>query len=221
MIAAPGIEIAEVDCSALVRQAGGDDDPVVDMTMYQAGKGKGAEVIDPELQFEALGGQRPRRDHDARIVDEDVDARPGAYRGRRLANLIEIGEIEPHERQVGAGNIVRDARHCRLGARCVAAGKHHRRSARCQDARDFETDAGIGAGDEEAATGLRGYMLCRKSAHRPLPSVRSASAVRPAQSSRGEAASAPIAAAPPDAARCHSPYSSPSQNRESGAPRRP
>ena len=54
MIAAPGIEIAEVDRAALVRQAGGDDDPVVDMIMYQAGKGKGAEVIDPELQFKAL-----------------------------------------------------------------------------------------------------------------------------------------------------------------------
>src|SRR3546814_5169724 len=48
-----------IDRAALVRQAGGDDDAVVDMAMDQSRKGEGAEVVDPELRSEEHTSELP------------------------------------------------------------------------------------------------------------------------------------------------------------------
>lgn len=39
----------------------------------QIGQGEVAEVIDAELEFEAVGGAPLRRHHHARVVDQQID----------------------------------------------------------------------------------------------------------------------------------------------------
>ena len=94
MVAAARAEVAVIHRPVFVRDAACDDDAVLDMRMDQPRKGKSAEVIDPELQLEALFRQRFGRDHHPGVVDEDVDPRPCKHRLRRIAHLVEIRKIE-------------------------------------------------------------------------------------------------------------------------------
>ena len=57
-----------------------------------------AEVVDAELQLEALPGAALRRDHDSRVVDQQVEAiDAGAEALGEGAHVIEVGEVERAE----------------------------------------------------------------------------------------------------------------------------
>src|SRR3546814_9324707 len=93
------------------------------MRMDQPDEGEMAKVIDPELQLEALSGQRARRDHNAGIVDQPINARAGERRTRRRFHLIDIGEVEREEGQPGARYVGAYPLHRRFDTRGATAGE--------------------------------------------------------------------------------------------------
>ena len=68
-------------------------------------------MVDAELKFETLAGERAWRHHDAGIVDKHVDRRVFREQPcRESLHIIEIGEVEEAQVKAGIGDSRLDAR---------------------------------------------------------------------------------------------------------------
>jgi hypothetical protein len=91
----------------------------------QPGQREVAQVVGPELELEALLGQRPRRHHHARVVDQHVDGRGG---GRERPYRIQVGEVERPQLDVGGRDLVLDLLERLAALLLVAHGHDHGRA---------------------------------------------------------------------------------------------
>ena len=87
-------------------RTGGGEQPVE----QQSGECEVTEVVDAELQLEAVRRRATRRVHDARVVDQQVDlgvAHPPQVVGR-LAHRLQCRQVQLADRDVSAGVVRRD-----------------------------------------------------------------------------------------------------------------
>jgi hypothetical protein len=81
-----------------MRNAGRDNDTrprgFGQLWQEQRGQREHAQMIDPELRFEALFGAHQRRVHDAGIVDKCIYARLLCRSSCSLTNTFDIAQIE-------------------------------------------------------------------------------------------------------------------------------
>jgi len=137
--------------------AHGHDTRVVasfDPVEEQAGEGEVAEVIRPELELEAVGGELTGVcSHDAGVVDEHVEAIVcGLELLRERADRIEAGEVQRGDLDFGAGDSRRDVASSLGPVVGVADGEHNPRAGPRKLARREEADAAVRAGyDGDAA----------------------------------------------------------------------
>ena len=94
---------------------GDGDDALAHLREQQIRQGEMAEVVRPELRFESVDGPVQGRDHDPRIVDEEID-RIGEV-SSEIAHRGQIGEVEvTHLRTAGhrlcGGFTLRAVAHC-------------------------------------------------------------------------------------------------------------
>ncbi|MPM67645.1 hypothetical protein SDC9_114569 [bioreactor metagenome] len=108
-----------------------------------------AEVVDAKAHFKPLLGFRAPSAEDARVVDERVQmVIPLRKRRRERAYAVQVGKVEPHERDVAsrnAGEFVRRA----FPALFIAAGENDARAKVRNLCRGRLPDAGIGARDDD------------------------------------------------------------------------
>jgi hypothetical protein len=124
----------------------------------EIGQGEVAEVVGAELQLEAVGGMRERRDHHARVVDEQVEIALPA--GGELADRGEVGEVEPAD--LGRAGHRRGGR---LALGDVADGEDDASAGGGERARRGAADAAVAAGDDHAAAGHVGNVVGAPSCH--------------------------------------------------------
>ncbi len=111
-------------------------------------------MIDPELRFDPLLRARQRRVHNPGIVDERID--PWLLRCDLGcgANTVEVTKIQRQPDEIGIRRDPLDPRNGIQRPGLLAAAKQDASAAGGKHPRDFETDAGVGAGDDEAFSRL-------------------------------------------------------------------
>src|SRR5438874_8711226 len=113
-------------------------------------------MIDAELRFEPLLRAGQRRIHDRGIVDERID--PLLLRGDLGcgANAVQVTEVERQPDEIGIRRDLLDPLNGIQRPGPVAAAKEDARAPGGKHSRDFETDPGIGACDDEGFSRLLG-----------------------------------------------------------------
>ena len=126
-----------------------------------------AEVVDAELQLEAVGGAAVRRHHHPRVVDYQVDTLAGGpdLTGRHTDGL-QRGKVQRHHPDVGARRRGTDPGDRVVRLALVPAAEDQPRAARGEHPPRLEADAGVAPGDHRRAAGLirhvrLGPLACR------------------------------------------------------------
>ena len=157
-----GVEIVEVDLRTLVCDRRLADHAraaiLCQLVEQQAGEREMAQMVDGELLFRPADRMAQRRDHDAGIVDQQVDLRLFLRQIGRLADRSHVRQVEREKIEIGlfrpAGDLL--DRGSRLVG--IAAGEDHASTLARKTASDLQPDAGIGAGDDGGLAALVGYI---------------------------------------------------------------
>jgi hypothetical protein len=128
------------------------------------------EVVGAELELESLLGPGERRQHHARVVDEQIEPvvryRESIRKGR---NGVEVGKIERLERGCTLGLLGKDLLERELAFARVPAREHHVCAAEGEHSRCLEADAGVGPGHNSGASGLIGDVIKGPGFHEQTP----------------------------------------------------
>lgn len=170
------VEVVEVDATGGVRQRREGDDAggrgLDEPGQQQAGEEEVAEVVDAELQLEAVLGLHARAGHDAGVVDEQVDAGLRLEDlARALAHRLQVRQVEAPHHQLARARRVADAR-ADLGRRLlgllhVTARHHHPGPYPAQVQRRGLADARVAARDDDRLAVQAGHAaaLAREQPH--------------------------------------------------------
>lgn len=105
-----------------------------------------AEVVRPELQFEALLRLAIRRRHDARVADEDIEPGEGpCIGGSAHAHGVEIGKVKQQRVEFGLRNFRSDTRDSRGCLIKIAARQNRVGPISSETTCGFKADARVGA----------------------------------------------------------------------------
>ncbi len=129
----------------------------------QAGQGEVAKVIGAELEFEIVFGEMAGGDgHNAGVVDEDIDGVATVVEDlSELMNRSEISEIEREAFELSIRMFRANAVGGTVSLGEVAAGEDDVCAGGGEFFCDVEAGAGVGAGDDGEASGLRGDIRGR------------------------------------------------------------
>ena len=130
----------------------------------QSGEREVAEMIGPQLRFEAVGCCTARRRHHAGIVDQQIDAVPLTGDPRREgADRREVRQVELLDIYARARHRGPDRVRGLLALADVSARDHDRRAGARELTCGDETETAVGAGDDRETAALIGDVL-----HGPL-----------------------------------------------------
>jgi hypothetical protein len=132
---------------------------------YEArGLNEMAEVVRAELGVQALRGAADRAGHDARVVDESVDAREAACDVLRAAtDGVEVKEVEDSHLDVGVRNAFANRGRGCLAFGFVANDADDLRTAGREDPGSLDAEASGAAGDDDRLSGkvhVSSCLLC-------------------------------------------------------------
>jgi hypothetical protein len=128
-----------------------------------------AQVVGGELELETLLGERARRHHDARVVDQDIDLHPVLDKPLgELADGVQIGQVEQAQFHVRRGPGRLDLADRLLALGLAASGQDDMRAVLGQPAGRFEAEAAVGPGHDEGASGLVGNVGGGPACHEAL-----------------------------------------------------
>ena len=129
-------------------------------TEQEAGESEVAEVVDGELELESIGREAALREgHDARVVDEEVEAAVGGEEGLSSgADGGEAGEVEVGGFELGVGDLSEDAVAGGVGFGSIAAGEDDGGPGAGELEGGVIADAAVGSGDERQLALLRGDL---------------------------------------------------------------
>lgn len=110
------------------------------------------------MQFVPVDGHRPlRRDHDAGVVDQGVDAfAVGQHPLGEGADAREIGQVDAAQFQLSAGHASQDVTARGLALVERAHGHRDARAGRGEPGRRLLSRAAVGTGHDDVASGLVG-----------------------------------------------------------------
>jgi hypothetical protein len=131
------------------------------------------EVVGRELELPALRRRRPRRGHDAAVVDQQVElgVLGGDLLGERAHALL-AREVELADLELGAGRRRADLLGRPLAFRARAAAHDHVRAMTRELAARDQPQPAVGAGDDGYSAGLvrdlvEGPFLAHGASHTP------------------------------------------------------
>ncbi|GAB4000831.1 hypothetical protein GCM10029992_34170 [Glycomyces albus] len=116
------------------------------------------QVVGGELRLVSLRAEPAGRGHDPGVVDQDID--PAAEVGGEGCHRVQVEQIEVADLEIGAGMRVGDGGGGRAGLGLVADGHDHVRALGGERPRGSQAEAVAGPGDQDAAPGLVGYVVC-------------------------------------------------------------
>ena len=158
-VAVLGLEVVEVDPPLPVIVAADGHHPGPGPPGHpveqQPAQREMAQVVDAELQLEAVGGDPVRRHHDPGVVDQQVDALAGGpdLCGRR-ADRPQRGQIQRHHPDIGSRRRGTDPGDRVVCLALVPAAEEQPRAPLREHPRRLEADAGVAPGDHSRAPGL-------------------------------------------------------------------
>lgn len=158
------LQVIEADSAVSMRGAADGDHPgawgAQQPVEQQTGQREVAKVIGAELEFEIVFGEMAGGDgHNAGVVDEDIDGVATVVEDlSELMNRSEISEIEREAFELSIRMFRANAVGGTVSLGEVAAGEDDVCAGGGEFFCDVEAGAGVGAGDDGEASGLRGYQ---------------------------------------------------------------
>ena len=120
---------------------------------------KMAEVVGTNLQFKPVGGRAAWGDHNASVVDENIEARKSRNDfSRSPLNAFEVCKVEFDEMNHGLGMLLKNAFSGLLCSGAATAGENHFSAFAREFHRHLKPDAAIGTGDEDDRPLLSGRV---------------------------------------------------------------
>ena len=130
------------------------------LLQHETGEREVAEVVDRELQLEAVGGEGARHRHHTGVVAEDVELRRAvADAPRGPPHAREIGEVDFEKRDPCRRRLGQDARHGLVRLARVATAQEDLGPALREHARSVKANTAIGTRDEDGLVGQVGHVV--------------------------------------------------------------